>query len=204
MIILLLSAPTDNIVEMSKIHPTLTFTLIYVIPNDETAGIVKVKNFEMLRDEEDDYTSDLAREILGDDYVNDLVNQDVCKNFLELAGDKEEIANFMAKVFEIEGNKIEYRVDSVEESETHYFGRLQSRDANAIAFDCEYEAPIDTMLEVSGLHPALTLTLSYAIPSEELVAVVEMENAEIISEEEDDIYSDLAREILGDEYVDEL
>ncbi len=197
-------APIDNIIEMSILDPRLTFTLTYVIPNDETTGIVEIKNAEFIRDEEDDYTSDLAREILGDDYVNDLLDQDVCKNFLELAGEEEEITNFMVKVFEIEGDKIEYRVGNDKEGETLYFGRLQSRDVNAIAFDCEYEAPIDNIVEMSKLHSTLTFTLSYAIPSEELVAVVEMKNAKIISEEEDDIYSDLARDILGDDYVDEL
>ena len=164
-------APIDNIVEISKLHSALTFTLTYVIPNDEVAGIVKVESAELLRDEEDSHTSDLAREILGEDYVNDFINQDVCKNFFRLNGEEEEIANFMANVFEIEGNEIEYRVDGEKEGETHYFGRLQSKGAHSIAFDCDYEAPIDTISAISELHPVLTFTLYYAIPSEELVAV---------------------------------
>ncbi len=72
-----------------------------------------------------------------------------------------------------------------------------------MVFDCDYEAPIDTMLEISGLHPELTFTLSYTIPGDETVGILEVKNDEI-SNEEDDIYSDLVREILGDEYVDEL
>jgi len=198
-------APIDNIFEMSKLHPALTFTLTYVISEDKTMGIVEIKNAELIRDEEDSIDSDLAREILGDDYVDDLINQDICKNFLKLVGEKEDISDFMSNVFENDNNEIEYRVsDDEEEAETFYLGRLQSKNHNSIIFDSEYEAPIDNLLEVSELHPTITFTFSYAIPSEELIAVVEIENAEIVSEEEDDIYSDLAREILGDDFVDNL
>ena len=197
-------APIDNIVEMSKLHSVLTFTLTYVIPNDETAGIVKIQNSEIIRDEADEYTSDLAREILGDDYVDDLMEQDVCKNFLEIEGDKEEITQFMEKLFEIENSEIEYRVENDEESDPLHLGRLHDRSDNTIAFDSQYEAPLDNILEISALHPALTFTFSYAIPSEELVSRVEIQDEEVLDEEEDDIYSDLAREMLGDAYVDGL
>ncbi len=197
-------APIDNIVEMSKLHSAITFTLTYVIPADETAGIVKIQNAEIIRDEADDHTSDLAREILGDDYVDDLIEQDVCKNFLEIEGDKEEITQFMAKVFEIENSEIEYRVEDDEESDPLHLGRLQARSDTAIAFDSEYEAPLDNIIEISSLHPELTFTFSYAIPAEEIVSRLEIKDEEVLDEEEDDIYSDLAREILGDEYVDDL
>ncbi len=197
-------APTDNILAMSKLHPTLTFTVTYVIPNDETAGIVKIQNTEIIRDEVDDYTSDLAREILGDGYVDDLIEQDICKNFLEIEGEKEEITQFMAKLFEIENSDIVYRVEDDEESEPLYLGRLQARSDNAIAFDSEYEAPLDNIIEISSLHPELTFTFSYAIPAEEIVSRLKIKDEEVLDEEEDDIYSDLARGILGDEYVDTL
>ncbi len=197
-------APLENIVEMSKLHPTLIFTLTYVIPNDGTAGIVKIQNAEIIRDEADDYTSDLAREILGDDYVDDLIAQDICKNFLEVEGEKEEVTQFMVKVFEIENSEIAYRVEDDEESDPLHFGRLQARSDNAIAFDSEYEVPLDNIIEISGLHPELSFTLSYVIPAEEIVSRLEIKDEEVLDEEEDDIYSDLAREILGDEYVDEL
>ena len=197
-------APTDNIAAMSKLHPVLTFTVIYVIPNDDVAGIAEIKNTEYTRDEADALASDLAREILGDDYVDDLIEQDVCKNFLEIEGDKEEITQFMANIFEVENSEIEYRVEDDEESDPLHLGRLQARSDNAIAFDSEYEAPLDNIMEISSLHPELSFTFSYAIPAEEIVSRLEIKDEEVLDEEEDDIYSDLAREILGDEYIDEL
>ncbi len=197
-------APTDNILAMSKLHSTLTFIVTYAIPNDEVAGIVEIQNAETIRDEYDSHTSDLARKILGDEYVDDLIEQDVCKNFLEIEGDKEEITQCMAKVFEIENSEIEYRVEDDEESDPLHLGRLQARSDNAIAFDSEYEAPLDNIIEISSLHPELTFTFSYAILSDEEVGRLEIKDEEVLDEEEDDIYSDLAREILGDEYVDEL
>ena len=197
-------APTDNILAMSKLHPALTFTVTYVIPNDEVAGIAEIKNAEIIRDEYDSHTSDLARELFGDDYVNDLIAQDICRNFLEIEGEKEEITQFMAKVCEIENSEIEYRVEDDEESDPLHLGRLQARSDNAIAFDSEYEAPLDNIIEISSLHPELTFTFSYAIPAEETVSRLEIKDEEVLDEEEDDIYSDLAREMLGNEYVDEL
>ena len=197
------SVPVENIEAMSKLHPTLTFSVTYTIPNDEVAGITVIKNAAYLRDEEDDISSDLARELLGSEYVDSLLDEDICKNYLELEGDKEEITLCMANIFETENNEVTYKVEKNEE-ETLDLGRLQERRDNAISFDSDYEAPLDNVIEISSLHPELTFTFSYAIPAEEMVSRVKIKDEKILDEEEDDIYSDLAREILGDGYVDEL
>ena len=105
------SVPVENIEAMSKLHPALTFSVTYTIPNDEVAGITVIKNAAYLRDEEDDISSDLARELLGSEYVDSLLDEDICKNYLELEGDKEEITLCMANIFETENNEVIYKVE---------------------------------------------------------------------------------------------
>ena len=196
------NAPIDNILEMSKQHVSLGFTLTYVIPNDETVGIAVIKGAKLIRDEFDDYSSDLSAEVIGSEYVQELLNEDLCKNFLKLEGKPKDISDFMLKIIESEEQEIEYKVS--EEGETLYLGLLKSKETDSIVFHGEYEAPIDEILEISQFHKTLTFTLSYALLGNDEVGRVKIKDEEVLDQDEDDIYSDLAREILGDEYVDGL
>ena len=122
-----------------------------------------------------------------------------CENNLEIMGSKEEVADFMANVYEVEHDGIEYKIPG--SNEILPFGWLQNRSEDAIVFDSKWEAPIDEIIEMSKLHPTLTFTLIYVIPNDEVAGIVEIKNAEFIRDEEDELDSDLARELLGDDYL---
>ena len=107
----------------------------------------------------------------------------------------------MANVFEVEHGGIEYKIPG--RDEILPFGWLQNWSEDAIVFDSKWEAPVDEIIEMSKLHPTLTFTLTYVVPNDEVAGIVEIKNAKFIRDEEDEIDSYLAREILGDDYVDD-
>ena len=45
--------PVEYFIEISSLHPELTFTIQYMIPDDEITGISEIKNAEILRNEEE-------------------------------------------------------------------------------------------------------------------------------------------------------
>lgn len=63
----------DDVSEISKLHPTLTFEYKYMNSNCEEVGILVVKNGVLLRDEGSDFVGKFARKLFGDDYIDDIV-----------------------------------------------------------------------------------------------------------------------------------
>ena len=64
------SPPQPFFDTVSKMYPNLLFTLTYIESGMDFAGIAIFKNGNRLRDEYDSCGSELAREIFGDDYID--------------------------------------------------------------------------------------------------------------------------------------
>ena len=63
--------PLNFFDDASKLYPYLTFELTYWQTEEACCGIVVHKNGERLRDEEDETRSQFARDIFGDEFIDE-------------------------------------------------------------------------------------------------------------------------------------
>lgn len=128
----------------------------------------------------------------------------ICENDLTINGSKVEVAEFMANVVVIPEGGVEYNYLKNGKTRVLPFGWLQDKDNDSIVFYSKWGTPVDNFIEISSLHPKLNFTIKYMIPNDEIAGIIEIKNAAILRNEEDEWISALARELFGDEYVDDI
>ena len=128
----------------------------------------------------------------------------ICENDLTINGSKVEVAKFMANVVEVSEGGVEYNYIKDGETRILPFGWLQEKDNDSIVFDSKWETPVDNFIEISNLHPELTFTIKYMIPNDEIAGIIEIKNAEILRDEKDEWISTFARELFGNDFIDNI
>lgn len=136
-----------------------------------------------------------------------------CANELTVKGPQNEIEDFMMKIRDTSTGEVYFPTlmpisndDNVEDMYgTNRVGAMESCFLdNGVTFDTAWAAPIPFFEHVSTLYPNIEFELIYSEPNDDYCGIAIFKDGKCLREEEDEYISGLARELFGDEYVDDL